>query len=87
MRQIYVSGRSQSLQDPDPVPGSRQISVQDLIPVHFCQAGSVVIQDEPSLQPSIERIPEGSHEWQDGKADRIERCGQAGKGRIVRRTG
>ncbi len=76
--QIYDSGRSQ-VPDPDPDPDKYQ--TQDLNPLNYHRQDPDGIQDGPDLQPCIERMPEGSHEWQDAKADRIERCRQAGKGR------
>ncbi len=85
MRQICDSGRSQSLQVPD--PDQDKFQTQDLNPLNFHKQDPDGIQDEPDLQPCIDRMPEGSQERQDGKADRIERCRQAGKGRMVRRTG
>jgi hypothetical protein len=92
MRQIYDSGRSQSLQVPDPDPDKFQ--TQDLNPLNIHKQDPDGIKGGPDLQPwffyekiRVERMPEGSHEWQDGKADRIERSRQARKGRIVRRTG
>jgi hypothetical protein len=73
MMQIYDSRRSQSPQVPDPDPDPDKFQTQDLNPLNFHKQDPDGIQDGPDLQPCIERMSEGFHEWQDGKSDRTER--------------